>query len=311
MRYRTTQPIPSATAYHAAHAKSPSRPTSGTSPRQSNTGLHACDLVLLEANHDVDMLSAGRYPYELKQRIKSRRGHLSNDDAADAAVRLAAAGVSSILLGHLSRENNLEQLAFRSVTDALIAGGIRPGHDVSLGLAFRDRVTVRVQHPLTRNLRNIMPNINIICIGKLKERCWKDAQSEYVKRLGAFCRLNIIEKKEAPLPKNPSPAQIDAARDAESQSILASSSGALIVLSPDGKKMDSEDFASLVGRLELSGDITFAVGGSYGHSIALKKAVHTVLSFSDMTMPHQLFRIVLLEQLYRAHMILGGRTYHK
>ena len=103
--------------------------------------LHACDLVLLEANHDVDMLSAGRYPYELKQRIKSRRGHLSNDDAADAAVRLAAAGVSSILLGHLSRENNLEQLAFRSVTDALIASGIRPGHDVSLGLAFRDRVT--------------------------------------------------------------------------------------------------------------------------------------------------------------------------
>ena len=156
-----------------------------------------------------------------------------------------------------------------------------------------------------------MPNINIVCIGKLKERYWKDAQAEYIKRLGAFVRLDIVEKKEAPLPKNPSPAQIDAARDAESQSILASSSGALVALSPDGKKMDSDAFAALVGRLERAGDITFAVGGSYGHTPALKESAHTVLSFSDMTMPHQLFRIVLLEQIYRAHMILGGRTYHK
>ena len=103
--------------------------------------LHGCDLVLLESNHDSEMLAAGRYPYALKQRIKSRRGHLSNEDAADAALRLAAAGVTSIILGHLSKENNLEQLAFRTVTDTLIAGGIMPGHDVSLGLAFRDRVT--------------------------------------------------------------------------------------------------------------------------------------------------------------------------
>lgn len=103
--------------------------------------LHSCDLVLLEANHDIEMLSVGRYPYSLKQRIKSRHGHLSNDDAADAAVKLAAAGVSSILLGHLSKENNLEHLAYKTVTDALMAQGITPGHDISLGLAFRDRVT--------------------------------------------------------------------------------------------------------------------------------------------------------------------------
>jgi phosphoribosyl 1,2-cyclic phosphodiesterase len=115
----------------------------GFFPQAVEYRLHACDLVLLEANHDVEMLSAGRYPYELKQRIKSRRGHLSNDDAADAAVKLACAGVSSILLGHLSRENNSEHLAFRTVTDALLAQGITPGHDVNLGLAFRDRVTGR------------------------------------------------------------------------------------------------------------------------------------------------------------------------
>ena len=103
--------------------------------------LHSCDLVLLESNHDTDMLAAGKYPYHLKQRIKSRRGHLSNEDAADAALKLAAAGVSSILLGHLSRENNLEQLAYRTVTDALLSGGVTPGRGFSLGLAFRDRVT--------------------------------------------------------------------------------------------------------------------------------------------------------------------------
>ena len=69
--------------------------------------LHACDLVLLESNHDTEMLATGRYPYDLKRRIKSHKGHLSNEDAADAAVKLALAGVSSILLGHLSKEEQL------------------------------------------------------------------------------------------------------------------------------------------------------------------------------------------------------------
>jgi phosphoribosyl 1,2-cyclic phosphodiesterase len=113
----------------------------GYFPKAVEMKLQSCDLVLLESNHDVTMLHTGRYPRALKERIKSRRGHLSNDDAADAAVRLACAGVSSILLGHLSRENNSEQLAFRTVTDALIAQGLTPGHDLNLGLAFRDRVT--------------------------------------------------------------------------------------------------------------------------------------------------------------------------
>jgi len=156
-----------------------------------------------------------------------------------------------------------------------------------------------------------MLNINIVCIGKLKERYWQDAQAEYRKRLGAFCRLNIIEKKEAPLPKNPSPAEIDKARNAESRTMLEASRGALIALSPDGKHMDSQAFAALIKKLEQTGGITFAIGGSYGHSEELKQRAHTMLSFSDMTMPHQLFRIVLLEQIYRAHMISARRTYHK
>lgn len=113
----------------------------GYFPKTVELKLQSCDLVLLEANHDRQMLISGRYPYMLKQRIQSRRGHLSNDDAADAAVKLAAAGVTSILLGHLSKENNSEQLAYRTVTDALIANGVTPGRGFSLGLAFRDRVT--------------------------------------------------------------------------------------------------------------------------------------------------------------------------
>ena len=113
----------------------------GYFPKTVENKLRSCSLVVLESNHDTQMLAAGRYPYNIKQRIKSRHGHLSNDDAADAAVRLACAGVTSILLGHLSKENNSEQLAFRTVTDTLLRGGITPGKDIALGIAFRDRIT--------------------------------------------------------------------------------------------------------------------------------------------------------------------------
>ena len=117
----------------------------GYFPQKVEYRLHACDLVLLEANHDLDMLASGRYPYPLKERIRSRSGHLSNDEAGDAAVRLVSAGVTSILLGHLSKENNAEAVAYRTVTDALLRQGIAPGRDMSLGVAFRDQVTGRFQ----------------------------------------------------------------------------------------------------------------------------------------------------------------------
>lgn len=156
-----------------------------------------------------------------------------------------------------------------------------------------------------------MANINIICIGKLKEQYWKDAQAEYKKRLSAFCGLNIIEKKEFALPKGASHALVEKACSEESIAILNSSGGTLIALSPDGKKMTSETFAAFIKNLTNSGDLTFAIGGSYGLSNDIKKQANKVLSFSDMTMPHQLFRIILLEQVYRAFMIASGRTYHK
>jgi len=94
--------------------------------------------VLLESNHDRDMLIAGKYPYELKRRILGTRGHLSNEDAGRAAAQLAGLGVTDIILGHLSKENNFPQLAYETVAMALRAAGYLPGEDVSLSVAKRD-----------------------------------------------------------------------------------------------------------------------------------------------------------------------------
>lgn len=156
-----------------------------------------------------------------------------------------------------------------------------------------------------------MANINIVCIGKLKEKYYREAQAEYKKRLGAFCRVNIIEKKEAALSKNASALQIDKAVKQESEVLNMASCGYMIVLSPDGERMTSEQFSQLVGRRAQIGDMSFLIGGSHGLSKAIKAKADKVLSFSDLTLPHQLFRVVLLEQVYRAFMIGNGRVYHK
>lgn len=156
-----------------------------------------------------------------------------------------------------------------------------------------------------------MSNLTIVCIGKLKEKHWKDAQTEYAKRLSAFCRVSVAEKSEAPLPKDASDVLIQRAKEQEGQALLGASKGTLIALSPEGEQMDSERFSTLVKKLSDAGDLTFAIGGSYGLSDAVKKSASHIISFSDLTMPHQLFRIVLLEQIYRGFMIASGRTYHK
>ena len=156
-----------------------------------------------------------------------------------------------------------------------------------------------------------MANVNIICIGKLKEKYLKEAQAEYTKRLSAFCRINVIEKKESALPKNASSAEIDKAVMQESSSLLQSSSGFKIALSPEGKTMSSESFADLIKTQSQKGDVSFFIGGSCGLSKDIKSQSNLMLSFSAMTMPHQLFRVVLLEQIYRAFMINNQRTYHK
>ena len=156
-----------------------------------------------------------------------------------------------------------------------------------------------------------MPNIKIICIGSLKERWLSQAQAEYAKRLSAFCRLTIIEKKECALPKNASAAQTQKALLEEGDALLSACSGSVIALSPEGETLSSEAFSALVRKLSDAGDVSFVTGGSNGLSEPLKQKAQRVVSFSALTMPHQLFRIVLLEQIYRAFMIASGRTYHK
>lgn len=99
------------------------------------------DAVLLESNYDPDMLKAGPYPYDLKKRILSRRGHLSNDDAGATAAQLIRAGARQIVLGHLSKENNFPELALKSAEVALMADGIEPGADADVRVALRDSTT--------------------------------------------------------------------------------------------------------------------------------------------------------------------------
>ena len=99
------------------------------------------DAVLLESNYDPDMLKAGSYPYDLKRRILSNRGHLCNEDAGKCAAELARAGARHIILGHLSRENNFPELALRCCLDALRAQGVDPQTDVRVDVASRDGVT--------------------------------------------------------------------------------------------------------------------------------------------------------------------------
>lgn len=156
-----------------------------------------------------------------------------------------------------------------------------------------------------------MANVNIVCIGKLKEKFYKEAEAEYVKRLGAFCRVNIIEKKEAALSKNASAKEVAKACALESESLSQSCGGYVVTLSPEGKRMTSEAFAAMLKKRTQSGDVSFVIGGSHGLDKNIKATADLVLSFSDMTMPHQLFRIVLLEQVYRGFMIGAGRVYHK
>ncbi len=159
-----------------------------------------------------------------------------------------------------------------------------------------------------------MLNINIICLGKLKEAYLRDACAEYAKRLGAFCKLNITELTPARVSDSPSDAEIAAALKDEAKRVLAciSKGDSVFALCIEGKEISSEDFAKEIEKCALSGESTidFIIGSSYGLAPEVKQAARR-LSMSPMTFPHQLARVMLLEQIYRAFMINGGGKYHK
>ena len=160
-----------------------------------------------------------------------------------------------------------------------------------------------------------MLTVSIVCIGKLKEKYWRDAYDEYVKRLSAFCKLQLIELDETRIGDKPSQKEIDLVVEKEGEKILAKiPTGAMVAaLCIEGKQFSSEELARFVAEQPNKGvsHIVFIIGGSYGLSPAVKGRADVKLSFSKMTFPHQLFRVLLTEQIYRAFQINKGSPYHK
>ena len=160
-----------------------------------------------------------------------------------------------------------------------------------------------------------MQSVTIIAVGRIKERFFSDAAKEYIKRLKTYCRLEIIEVKDEPTPENPSEREKEIVLRSEGERIIKKiPKGATVIsLCVEGLKMSSEKLAKYISDCAASGEssLAFIIGGSFGLSDEIKAVSKLRLSFSDMTFPHQLMRIILLEQIYRAYTISQGKTYHK
>lgn len=159
-----------------------------------------------------------------------------------------------------------------------------------------------------------MLTVNIICVGKLKEKFYLSAVEEYAKRLSRSCRLNLLELPEERLPDKPSQAQIDAALAKESELIQAKlPKGIVVAMCIEGKTMSSEALAQKFNDWAVGGasQITFLIGSSFGMHPNVKALADLKLSMSPMTFPHHLARVMLLEQIYRAFQINEGSRYHK
>ncbi len=160
-----------------------------------------------------------------------------------------------------------------------------------------------------------MIKITILCVGKLKEEYWRQACAEYSKRMTRFADFSIIEVNEERLPDEPSQAQIENTLRKEGERLIAKmpSGSAVIPMCIEGRQYDSPSLAAEIEDLASAGysHIFFVIGGSWGLSDEVKKCAKIKLSMSKMTFPHQLARVMLCEQIYRAFQINGGGKYHK
>lgn len=159
-----------------------------------------------------------------------------------------------------------------------------------------------------------MINVSVIAVGKLKESYLRDGCNEYIKRLGAYSKINVVEIDEEKICDNPSQTQIDCVIKKEGERILKKipKNSAVIPLCIEGKEYSSPEFSSLIEKISLeNSSICFVIGGSFGLSEDVKKLGNTKLSFGKMTLPHQIARMVLLEQVYRAFSISNNSKYHK
>ena len=156
-----------------------------------------------------------------------------------------------------------------------------------------------------------MIKVNLLVVGKVKEKYFADGISEYSKRLSRFCEFKIIELPEENY-KVVTDALIENIKEKEGEKILSNLKGYVVAMAIEGKKLSSEKLAGLIKSVaDTSGVITFVIGGSYGLSNAVKNKADQLISFSDMTFPHTLFRLMLTEQIYRAFSINSGSAYHK
>lgn len=160
-----------------------------------------------------------------------------------------------------------------------------------------------------------MLNVSVVCVGKLKEKYWRDACDEYSKRLGGFCRFKIVEVDEEKIPDNPSRQQIENTINKEGERIISKipKGAKVFAMCIEGKQMSSPKLAEKLDKLAVDGtsDIAFIIGGSWGLSEQVKSAAEIRMSMSEMTFPHQLARVMLCEQIYRAFQISSGGKYHK
>ncbi|WP_072525749.1 23S rRNA (pseudouridine(1915)-N(3))-methyltransferase RlmH [Clostridium sp. Marseille-P3244] len=157
--------------------------------------------------------------------------------------------------------------------------------------------------------------ISVISVGKIKEKYLRDAVAEYVKRLSRYCRLEMIEVADEKTPDQAGEAAEEAIRAKEGERLLKyiREDMYVITLEINGKMLTSEEFAEKIETLGIQGksSIAFVIGGSIGLGKEVLKRSDLALSFSKMTFPHQLMRVILLEQVYRAYRIINGEPYHK
>ncbi len=155
-------------------------------------------------------------------------------------------------------------------------------------------------------------NINIVCVGKIKESFYREAVDEYAKRLGRFCKFSVIEVAEEML-SGEADKQIELVKIKEGKRILEKCKGMIIALDLRGKQLSSEEFAHTIESNMTGGvsQISFVIGGSYGLSSEVLDQAKMSICFGKMTYPHQLMRVILAEQIYRAFMINEGSVYHK
>lgn len=157
--------------------------------------------------------------------------------------------------------------------------------------------------------------ITIICVGKLKEDFYRKAVSEYAKRLGRYCRLEIIEVADEKTPEDAGAAMEDQIREKEAARILkhVKEDAYVFTLEIEGRQSDSVAFSQMLSRLTIQGKshFQFIIGGSLGLHKSVSLAADQAISFSNMTFPHQLMRVILLEQIYRSYRIMNGEPYHK